>query len=150
MKIYRFRPLFLLFFTLFLGCESKKLYDVGSDPAIADLNADIAALEADLQKLTGELEPVKTAISNMDIAMEFRTALRRELHEGERYEKEIAQWIDLLKIQRKTRHNSLIARKNQESLVAEAEIEVKAYFLNKQLKPIKKPWEKRYRTAVEH
>ena len=133
----------------FLGCESKKRYDINSDKMIGDLNTRISSLEEDLKNLTGELEEVRGVLPDPDIDTELRKSLRKEIHEGDKYIKEINQWIAYLKVQRKQRYASLSERKDQENLEEQAKKEIKAYFVTKDLKPIKRPWLNRYRTAIE-
>lgn len=150
MKISGYTPLILLLITILLGCESKKTYDIDGDLAIKDLNERISTLQNDLNTLTTDLAKVRESMKDMDVAVEFRTSLRKELHEGEKHMEDISQWIDLLKIQRKQRHKSLIERKNQPDLIEVAQKEVEAYFIQTKLKPIKRPWENRYRTAASN
>lgn len=132
-----------------MGCESKSLYDIGSDKAISDMNSRIKSFEEDLNTLKGDLEKVREVLKDQDIDVELRKSLKKEIHEAEKYEKEIHQWLSYVKVQRKQRYNSLLRRKNSKTLSAEAEKEVKAYFMQKKLKPIKKGWKTRYKTAIE-
>lgn len=144
--------LFLALFTLFsffLGCESKTSYNIDSDKAVEDLSTRITSLTEDLNTLTKELEEVKKVLEDKDIDSELRASIRKEILEGERYERTINQWLAYLKVQRKQRYNSLLARKGQKNLKEQAEQEVKAYFMQKKLKPIDRPWKERYRTAIE-
>ena len=133
----------------FLGCESKNSYNINSDKAVLDMNTRITELEDDLNTLTTELKDVRKVLEDPDIDTQLRASIRREIHEGEVHEKALVQWIDFLKIRRKKRYNSLVDRKNQENLKEQAEKEVKAYFVEKKLKPIDKKWKKRYKTAIE-
>ncbi len=139
----------LAFISVFLGCESKNSYDISSDKAVNDLSIRIASLTEDLNTLKTELEEVKKVLDDPDIDAQLRGSIRKEIHQGEKYEKEIEQWISYLKIKRKKRYNSLVDRKGQENLKSQAEKEVEAYFVDKKLNPIKKDWKDRYRTAIE-
>ena len=141
--------LFIPIFTLFLGCESKKQYDISSDQVVSDLNTRIATMEEELKTLESELNEVRSVRDDKNISLELRTSIRKEIHEGDKHEKSLQQWIAYLKVQRKQRYASLVARKEQETLLDDAKREAAAYFLQKKLKPIQKPWLKRYRTAIE-
>ena len=148
--MFLLRNLFiLLLITFFFGCESKNSYDIKSDKIIEDLNSRIKVLQEDLDSLTSELKDVKLVLKDPDIDTSLRQSIRKEIHEGEKYKKDILQWLSFLKVRRKRRYNSLLARKNSASLKDEATKEVRAYFVNKKLKPIARPWLERYRTAIE-
>ena len=136
-------------FILFLGCESKESYDIDSDKAIGDMSIRIKSLEEDLNTLTTELKEVKAVLNDKDIDIELRKSIRKEVHEGENHEKVRHRSDAYLKVQRKQRYKSLLNRKMDKSLKSKAEKEVADYFQQKKLKPIKKPWLKRYRTAIE-
>lgn len=141
----------LLFITSFLGCESKKLYDIASDPMLVDLNTRITTMKEEMASLEKDLADVRKVLkeNGEDIDFELKGSLKRELIEGEIHEKNITQWLSYLKIQRKQRHKSLVERKHLISLSESAKKESDEYFIQKDLKPIKKPWLKRYRTAIE-
>ena len=141
--------LILALITLFFGCESKNRYDINSDKAIEDMNTRVKSLQSDLDILNGELKDVKKVLEDPDIDPEVRASIRKEVHQGERFAKEIDQWISFLKVRRKQRYKSLYDRKGQKNLREQAEREIKAYFTEKKLKPIKRPWLERYRTAIE-
>ena len=144
------RNLFILYLVLFSwGCESKKAYDIASDKAIADMSSRIASLEQDFNELSADLEKVKKVLNKPGLKTDIRAGVRREIHEGERYKKEIDQWISYLKIRRKKRHRSLFKRKDQENLEEVAQKEVRAYFMEKKLKPIPRNWNDRYRVVIE-
>lgn len=113
------------------------------------MNKRITSLSEELTTLTDELEQVKKVLNDPDIDAELRGSIRKEIHQGEKFKKEIDQWISFLKVRRKQRYNSLVDRKGQENLKEEAEKEVKAYFTEKKLKPIPKKWRDRHRTAIE-
>ncbi len=135
-----------------MGCESKKTYDIASDPMLKDLDSRVKEFEEDLNTLKTELAAVEKILndnSNDELDFELRNSLKKEVIEGEVYEKDINQWLAYLKIQRKQRYQSLYARKDKESLVEEAKRESEEYFIQKKLKPIEKPWLERYRTAIE-
>lgn len=141
----------LLLATLFLGCESKKLYDISSDPMLNDLNTRITTIEEELATMKKELEDVDKLLkeNGEDIDFELKNSLKKELIQGEVHEKDITQWLSYLKIQRKQRYKSLHDRKSSFSLVEEAKKESEEYFIQNKLKPIDKTWLKRYRTAIE-
>ncbi len=139
----------LLLTILFLGCESKKSYDISGDKAIEDMTTRITSLQEDLTTLNDELDSVKKVLDDPDIDSELRASIRREVHEGDKHVKDLEQWIAFLKVRRKQRHKSLVDRKGQENLKELAEKEVEAYFLEKKLKPIPKKWQDLYRTAIE-
>ena len=141
--------LILAISSLFIGCEGKKSYDIGSDKAVSDMSTRIKSLEEDLSSLTTELGEVRAVLVDQDLDAELRKSIKKEILEGEKYKKEITQWLSYIKIQRKRRYNSLLSRKDQESLIKDAEIEVSTYFLQKKMKPIEKRWRNRYRTAIE-
>lgn len=141
--------LILSFLGVFAGCEGKKTYDIDSDKAVLDLSSRIQSLEEDLNTLNTEIVEVKAVLKDKDIDTELRKSIKKEILEGEKHKKDINQWVSYLKIQRRQRYNSLLGRKGEESLIKEAEDEVKAYFLQKKLKPIDKRWKNRYRTAIE-
>ena len=147
------RNLIILVLALgFLGCESKKTYDIQSDPMLKDLDTRVKELEEDLNTLVTELKAVQKVLddnSNDELDFELRNSLKKEIIEGEVHQKNINQWLSYLKIQRKQRFQSLYARKEQESLSDEAKKESEEYFLQKKLKPIEKPWLDRHRTAIE-
>lgn len=149
MNFLRLNLLFLLLTLCFLGCESKKTYDISSDKAVADMNTQLADLESDLKELNADLDEVRKVLNDTDIDAELRESVRKEIHEGDRHIKDIEQWIDYIKIRRKKRYNSLVDRKDMENLTEIAEKEVEAYFMEQKLKPIEKKWKDRYRTAIE-
>ena len=132
-----------------MGCESKNSYDIGSDKAVEDLSIRIKSLDEDLGILKEEIDQVKKVLEDPDIDAQLRASIRREIHEGEKHQKKLRQWIDFLKIRRKKRYNSLVDRKGQDGLREQAEREVEEYFQDKKLNPIKKEWKNRYRTAIE-
>lgn len=139
----------LLLATTLFGCESKITYDISSDKAVEDMNKRIASLQEDLTTLDSELQQVKGVLNDPDIDGELRDSIKKEIHQGEKYKKEINQWLAFLKIRRKKRYNSLVDRKNNENLKKQAEKEVEAYFVDKKLNPLARPWLNRYRTAIE-
>jgi len=116
---------------------------------IVDLNTRIGQLQEDLNTLSSELEQVRVVLKDNDIEVELRKSIRKEVLEGERYQREIEQWISYLKVQRKERYKSLHERKDQEELKKQALEEVARYNTQKELKPIKMPWKNRYKTAIE-
>jgi hypothetical protein len=113
------------------------------------MSTQITSLNEDLTKLKEELEQVKEVLNDPDIDAALRESIRKEIHQGEKFKKEIQQWIDLLKIRRMKRYNSLIDRKGQKGLKEQANKEVEEYFIDKKLNPIKRAWKDRYRTAIE-
>ena len=141
----------LLLATFFLGCESKKLYDISGDPMLNDLNSRVTKIEEELKTLKDELKDVTKVLKENgdDIDFELKNSLKKELIDGEVHEKNIVQWLSYLKIQRKQRHQSLYSRKDDPALVEQAKKESDEYFIQKKLKPIDKTWLKRYRTAIE-
>ncbi len=149
MVLFLRKPLILLLLLLFLGCESKKNYDIGSDKMISDLNIRISSLQEDMTALTNDLDQVKVVLDDKDIDAELRKNIKREVLEGDLHKKKLQQHIDFLKIKRKKRYRSLYERKSSNTLKEEAEKEIKAYFVDKELNPIKKTWNDRFRTAVE-
>ena len=142
--------LFVLITSL-LGCESKKLYDIPSDPMLVDLSERVSTIDGELAALKKDMEDIRKLLKENgdDIDFELKGSLKKELLEGDVHEKNILQWVSYLKIQRKQRYSSLMSRKDQETLVDEAKKESDEYFLHKKLNPIKKPWLTRYRTAIE-
>ncbi len=138
-----------VFISTFLGCESKNSYDIGSDRAVEDLGIRITSLTEDLTTLKSELADVRKVLDDPDIDAQLRASIRREIHQGEKFVKEIEQWVAFLKIRRKKRYNSLVDRKGSTTLKEEAEKEVEAYFVDKKLNPIHREWKERYRTAIE-
>lgn len=149
MLLFLRTTLILLLALSFYGCESKNSYNINSDRAIEDMNKRIKSLNEDLGTLKTELKEVKMVLEDPDIDPELRASIRKEVHQGEKYAKEIDQWINFLKVRRKQRYKSLYERKKNKDLKEQAEKEIKAYFVEKELKPIKRPWLKRYRTAIE-
>ena len=140
--------IFALIFSFF-GCESKNSYDINSDEAISDMNVRIVSLEEDLKNITEDLDKVRKVLKDPDIDPDLRASIRKEVHQGETFMKEIDQWISFLKVRRKQRYKSLHDRRKSEKLAEQAKREVDAYFMEKKLKPIKRPWLDRYRTAIE-
>jgi predicted nucleic acid-binding Zn-ribbon protein len=132
-----------------LGCESKKSYDIYNDKAVEDMTTQITELNEDLTKLSEEISKIEKVLDDPDLDTQLRANIRKEVLEGNKHIKDIEQWIAYLKIRRKKRYNSLVDRKGQDNLAEEAEAEVKAYFLEKELKPIPKKWRERFRTAIE-
>ncbi len=116
---------------------------------IVDLNTRIGQLQEDLTTLTSEIDQVRVVLNDNDIAVELKKSIRKEILEGERYQREIEQWISYLKVQRKQRYASLHERKDQNNLKEQALAEVGRYNMQKELKPIKTPWKNRYKTAIE-
>ncbi len=149
MLLFSRNPLILLLCIFLFGCESKKTYDIDSDKVVADLSERINSLQEDLTTLNKELEEVKVVLKDKDIDTVLRKNIRKEIHEGKKYQKLIQQHIDYLKIRRKKRYQSLLDRKKSPELIEQAEQETKAYFMNKKLKPIERPWKDRYKTAIE-
>lgn len=149
MLFYLRLSLFLLFFSLSVGCSGKSSYNIQSDAMIVDLNTRIGQLQEDLTTLTSEIDQVRVVLNDNDIAVELKKSIRKEILEGERYQREIEQWISYLKVQRKQRYASLHERKDQNNLKEQALAEVGRYNMQKELKPIKTPWKNRYKTAIE-
>jgi hypothetical protein len=146
--ILRFVILYL-FLSLSLGCTGDNSYNIGKDAVIADLNSRIGELNEELTTLTSELDQVRVVLDDKEIDIELKKSVRKEILEGERHILDIEQWIAYLKVQRKQRYQSLKAREGQKGLSEQAKAETTEYFAQKKLKPIKKAWLERYRTAVE-
>lgn len=116
---------------------------------IVDLNSRISQLQEDLNTLTSEIDQVRVVLKDNDIEVELKKSIRKEILQGERYQREIDQWISYLKVQRKQRYKSLNERSNEKDLNEQALEEIKRYNMQKELKPIQKPWKNRYKTAIE-
>ncbi len=146
-----FLKFFLIFHLIILlgACEPKGSYNIKSDEMIADLNKEIISLESDFKTLVDELEKVEVVLVDKDIDTEIRKSIKKEILEGEEYKKQIDQILSYLKLQRKSRHKSLMDRKKSPHLTTDAKEEVEAYFLQKKIKPLQRPWLERYRTAIE-
>jgi regulatory protein YycI of two-component signal transduction system YycFG len=149
MKLIVKLPLFMLLLSLLGSCTPKDRYDIDNDKIISDLNSQIKTLEEDLNTLNNELDQVKVVLNDKDIDADLRASIRKEIHEGDKYVKEIDQWLSYFKVQRKQRYKSLYLRKDSSDLIKEAEVEAEAFFINKKLKPLVPTWKERYRTAIE-
>ena len=128
-------------------------YNVASDPMIVDLSKDIKDLDETKKKLDEELAKVSAVLKDFDADLdtEMRASVQREIHEGEEAQKKLSQELDYLIVKRKQRYNSLRIRKEHKvaDLKTAAKKEADEYFLQKKLKPMQKPWEKRYRAALD-
>ena len=73
----------------FLGCESKKSYNISSDPMLTDLVSRITTMETELTSLRKELGEVRKVLKTDEdeIDFELRNSLKKELLEGDVHEK---------------------------------------------------------------
>lgn len=149
MYFYSRIVLFLIFSLVFFGCESKIPFNPDKDEVILDMNQRIELLKSDLTSLQGDLTEVEKVLNDPDIDSDLRNSIRKEIHEGRRYEKQIEQWIAYLKVRQNKRYKSLKLREGQADLKNQVKKEVKEYEIDKKLNPIERPWLDRYRTAIE-
>ena len=150
MVIFLKIPLILLFLLVFSGCFGKGTYDIATDKAILDMDTDIEMLSGELKKIKEDAEKVKKALEDINLDSELREGAQKELFESDYWQKKLFEMIAYRKIKKRQRLESLNERKEKgEDFGEQAKKEVDAYFLHKELHPIKKDWEMRFRSAID-
>ena len=150
MNISRYFFFLCLSFLLLGGCNSKKAYDNASDKVVLDLTTDINELTRERDKILEEKVKVLKAAKNPDTDLELKKGLETEAFQIDHWEKEMFEQIAYLKIRRNQRIDLLNNRKRQNlDYSDQATKECADYFQDKELNPMKKGWENRYRAAID-
>ena len=140
-------------FLLLIGCQRLGLSDkisLENDAILIDIQEEITFLSDETKTMLEEAGKIKTFLAQPDMDPEIERSMEKELLEAGNWQKKIFELIAIRKIKQNKRIKLLNTRNSDQvdysGVITQEEFD---YFTNKKIKPMKKPWENRYRTAVD-